>query len=85
MQKLGQLAFNRLQILGLIKAGTHVESNKEQLREIEKQMVILGWDGKAHTVIQTKGGLVIKSKPKRDGHIIRIKPFKLGAFINKYF
>lgn len=84
-KQLGQLAFNRLQILDALKAERNVESLKEQLREIDKQMVLLGWDGKAHTVIMTSNGPRIKKpqlKPK--GKIIRVKPFKMSAHINKY-
>lgn len=84
-RRMGQLAFNRLQILDALKAGRNVESLKEQLRELEKQMVLLGWNSKEHKVIMTNNGPRIKSQPKTKGRIIRVKPFKMSAHINKYF
>lgn len=83
-KKLGQLAYNRLIILTSLKAEVHQESLKEQLREIERQMVVLGWDGKAHIVSKVKDGFIIQSAPKKEGSIVRVKPFKMKAFVNKY-
>ena len=82
--RLGGLAFNRLQLLNLINAGSHVSYNKEQVREIEKEMVILGWDGLAHTVTCGKYGFRLKKNPVTRGHIIRVKPFKLNSKIRNY-
>jgi hypothetical protein len=81
---LGQLAFNRLQILNAISYGRNVDSLKEQLREIEKQMIRLGWDGEPHKVSMTADGPeLIKYYQKPEGHIIGIKPFSVGAELNR--
>lgn len=83
-RELGQLAYNRLTILSALKAEVHPDSLNEQLREIERQMVVLGWNGKAHIVVKLGDGFRIKSAPKRDGNIIKVRPFKMSAFVNKY-
>lgn len=83
--QLGQLAHNRLTILAALKAEVNQDSLKEQLREIEKQMVKLGWDGRAHIVQKVRDGFIIKSGPEDgEGKIIRVSPFKVGAHVNKY-
>lgn len=87
--KLGKLAMARVELLGALDAGRKNEyvagkiSLKEQLRELEKAMVILGWDGKAHVVRQTKLGPVIVKK-HRKGHVISVQRFNTHAHINKY-
>ncbi len=75
--KLGQLAFNRLTILAALRADPQ-PSLKEQLREIEKQMVKLGWDGKAHVVTKTPAGFTI-SAPVPKGHVINVKQFQMNS------
>ena len=80
-KELGQLAYNRLTILAALKTNVHPKSLKEQLREIEKQMVVLGWDGKAHIVTKIRDGFTIESSPKK-GNIIRVKPLTLSGKYN---
>ena len=80
-KELGQLAYNRLTILAALKTNVHPESLKEQLREIEKQMVVLGWDGRAHIVTKTRDGFTIESSSKK-GTIIRVKPLALSGKYN---
>lgn len=75
---LGKFAFKRLQILGALKVGHTVDSLKEQLREIEKQMVQFGWDGKAHIVVMTGSGPRIQAQPKTKGNIINVTPFNMN-------
>lgn len=83
-RKLGRLGFDRLQLLGLVNAGSHVSYNKEQLREVEKEMIKLGWDGKAHTITCGKDGFRLSKEPVSQGHIIRVKPFKLDSKIRNF-
>lgn len=80
-KKLGQLAYNRLTILSALKTNVHPESLKEQLREIERQMVVLGWNGKAHIVTKTRDGFTIKSSPIK-GNIIRVNPLAISGKYN---
>ena len=80
-KELGQLAYNRLTILAALKTNVHPKSLKEQLREIEKQMVVLGWDGRAHIVTKTRDGFTIESSPIK-GNIIRVKPLALSGKYN---
>ena len=75
---LGEFAFKRLQILGALKVEHNVYNLKEQLREIEKQMVQFGWDGKAHIVIMTASGPRIQDRPKTKGNIINVTPFNMN-------
>ena len=83
-KQLGEFAFKRLQLLSAVKAKRNVESLKEQLREIEKSMVRLGWNAKAHVVIMTPDGPRVKQEPT-EGIVIRAKPFQIKAHVNKYF
>lgn len=83
-RKLGRLAFNRLQLLGLVNAGSHVSYNNEQIREVEKEMIKLGWNGMAHTVTSGADGFRLKNRPVTQGHIIKVKPFKLNSKIRNY-
>lgn len=82
--RLGQLAFNRLQVLSAIDVGHNVSMLKEQLREIEKSMVHLGWDGEPHLVRMVEGQPRLVKQEKPDGIVIAVKPFKAEGFMNKY-
>lgn len=81
---------DRLKILGVLDAGRPDEyvagkiSLKEQLREIEKAMVILGWNGKAHIVKMTSRGPVLTYQTQKTGHVIMVKRFNTRAHVNKY-